>query len=654
VSYITPSDITIELIDNLPNLKWLDKDNIKSNSACPFCGEGDDRFVVWRENGKVNYWCNHCHINEFVNGKSEYDPALVQAMQSQRLADEKIKKQKVAERMKSLPGKAAYYHSKLGIEGREYWHGQGLTNETVARYELGHSSQGEAIRGYATCTIPIVVNGQIVNIKHRLKGKRSDKYRPQFAGLGNRVFNSDRLSRDDSFMPPNQVMLVEGELKAILLDQAGYRVIALPGAKPGHDCLTELVELLAAAGITEILIALDEGQELNSRENIAPLFPTKRVIVCDLPNKPDDLIVIDGWTPEKLYEFVLKGEDVTLPMVKIRLDRQEEIQAQTEVLETPVFSTMSEADIVDAHWIGFPIIETKEDYLKIIIPRRKIFSKAKDWQEEIETYFPELDSEVEYQRKLTENKITKKSNCGRVIFSKVVNGKVITRHAPCGECKRCEKMDRENLLEAIRELGETCTILTRGDQKEKNKVTRQCRKHKVLYKVFPVVTDSGFEYEIIIANDMPTLGKILEMSLLTDDHLDKWVAGAKGKKSSGQLLPSKRKLRKLHTERLPYEADDNVPDKDCEVIETFNIIPKDNRAKPLSPSIVDNVNSLAELKEALKEQHNLDMKKITNQGNVIYGVSSTLGRYTKSDIPLIIKDFNSHMDRLREAKQQKE
>ena len=54
---------------------------------------------------------------------------------------------------------------------------------------------------YASFTIPYLENGRVVSIRHRLKGKESDKYRPEFAGLGNRVFNGDRLTRDDSFMP---------------------------------------------------------------------------------------------------------------------------------------------------------------------------------------------------------------------------------------------------------------------------------------------------------------------------------------------------------------------------------------------------------------------------------------------------------------------
>jgi len=309
MSYInSPLTLTAKTIEELSNYRR--KSNLEYSAACPFCGEGVDRFLYWPDVG--NYWCRICDAKGFVDGKSEYNPAQIQAAKTKRLSDDRIKKQRLATKIKSLPGKVKYYHSKVAGEGREYWYSQGLTAETVARYRLGYSGRGEAIRGYATCTIPIIVNGQVVSIKHRLIGKKSDKYRPQFSGLGNRVFNADRLSRDDSFMPADWVMIVEGEIKCMLLDGLGFRVVAIPGASPGHACLTELIELLA--GFDDIIIALDPGQEKNSREKIAPLFSTKRVIVCDLPGKPDDLLVKEGWTPEQLYEFVLAGEDVTLPI----------------------------------------------------------------------------------------------------------------------------------------------------------------------------------------------------------------------------------------------------------------------------------------------------------------------------------------------------
>ncbi len=101
-------------------------------------------------------------------------------------------------------------------------------------------------------------------------------------------------------------------------------------------------------------------------------------------------------------------------------------------------------------------------------------------------------------------------------------------------------------------------------------------------------------------------------------------------------------------------ADDDVPDKDCVIITTKNIIPKDNRAKMPEPSVVDNVNSLKQLQEALNEQHDQDLKLLRNQGIVVYGVSLTLARYSINDIPEIIQAFNANMARLREAKQQQE
>jgi len=559
--------------------------------------------------------------------------------------------QKARELIKSLPSKAAYYHSKVD-QGRDYWHSQGLTDETIDRFQLGYSGRSEAIRGYATYTIPYRDNGEIVSLRHRLKGKSKDKYRPQFAGLGNRVFNGDRLNRTDSSMPDNQVVIVEGEVKAIVLDQHGFRVLAIPGANPGQDCLNELVEKLA--GFDTVIIALDQGQEQNARKTIAPLFNGKRVIVADLTGKPDDLIVKDGWSPARLYEFMLEGDDVIPPKAKEKLDRKARIVAEAEALLLPVFSNASEADILNAHWLGFPRIETKDDY-QDIIDTRKYQTVAKEWQEYVEAYHPELDAQVEYDRKRTENDIERMANCGRVIFSKMVMGKIIERHAPCGLCDRCKEMDRRNLRDAIIERGADLTILTTDDDKEKAKIVRQCSRAKVLYKIYPITTDDQVEYEIIINKYMPEMGEVLEPLLLTDDRLNRWLTGAKDRNSSGKLLPTKDDLRKRWTEKLPHEADDSAADDDCVDIITRNIIPKDKKAKMYTPSIVDiKVVSLETLQAALDLQHTQDMKRLVNQGKVIFGVSLKKGRYTKSDLPSIIREFNDYQDELRELKRQNE
>ena len=162
----------------------------------PHCG-GEDRFHFWDD--RLNWWCRpgpgHCGQQGFPrptsrsrkadqeNNRSEW---RLQALErQQREQEERLSR---LERMHKCTDHLRY-HQALTDEAREYWWAEGITDESIARYLLGYCSSCPTDQEKRpSYTIPVINDGHLENIRHRLKDVTADKYRPHMAGLGVQAF----------------------------------------------------------------------------------------------------------------------------------------------------------------------------------------------------------------------------------------------------------------------------------------------------------------------------------------------------------------------------------------------------------------------------------------------------------------------------------
>lgn len=292
-------------------------------SACPNCGEGEDRFVYWPETG--NYWCRICEVTGFVlevqpeNLTAEWRQRLAEARR-QREADEALARQSARERIANMGPKVDFYHSQVG-NARPYWYGQGLDDETIDLYRLGYSALCPLAGWTPSYVIPAYEQDVLVSIRHRLAvtenpktGKKVGKYRPEFPDLPPVLFNTDALQPDwydraglflGSALPPGEVLLVEGEVKAMYLTaMQGLPAAGLPGI---NNWLPEWTGYFS--GLKLVYIVLDPGpaenwtraQEIGSDLKAAGL----NVRLCSLSEKPDDFFV-QRRRPLSLFKQVMK------------------------------------------------------------------------------------------------------------------------------------------------------------------------------------------------------------------------------------------------------------------------------------------------------------------------------------------------------------
>lgn len=287
-------------IERLPNYRKAGANEY--SSACPFCGMGEDRFRFWPERG--NYWCRQCDAKGFITESNSlvFDEAQHQAWieaEHRRQQAERQRQISVLDRIAQSTN-AEFYHRQM--TDRSYWYGQGLTDETINKYQLGYCPSCPTYQDSASHTIPIRFRGRLFNIRHRLATPGcGGKYRPEMAGLPPAIFNADVLDA-----PEWMTVVVEGEVKAMVLQQHGFSTVGIPGAnlfKP------KWAGLFAAC--SNIYIAFDPGADEQAAKAGAALADVvKNVYVCQVPVKPDDLLVKYGGTTRELFQFLMFGRKV--------------------------------------------------------------------------------------------------------------------------------------------------------------------------------------------------------------------------------------------------------------------------------------------------------------------------------------------------------
>lgn len=287
-------------IEQLPNYRRQTAN--EWSAACPFCGTGEDRFRYWPEDG--NFWCRVCESKGFV---TEADTLTID--KEQWLRWQEAEKQRKAEtRQKELSAldkinqskKVCFYHKLM--DDRSFWYKKGLDDNTIEWFELGYCPSCPTYPQSASYTIPVVYQGRLYNIRHRLVSPGDfGKYRPEMAGLPPTIFNADAL-----YSPDWMTVLVEGEIKTMVLEQNHFSTVGIPGANVFKP---KWVKLFSKCKL--VYVALDPGaneQAVNIAEMLRDAGIEARV--THLPVKPDDFFVIYGGTSHEFMNFLRLGEKV--------------------------------------------------------------------------------------------------------------------------------------------------------------------------------------------------------------------------------------------------------------------------------------------------------------------------------------------------------
>ncbi len=236
-----------------------------------------------------------------------------------RLQEEKRQAKLKAEtealnRVNSLAGKVDWYHSQVG-PAIPYWQSQGIGDYEIERYRLGYAPTCPILypeeERQASYVIPYYDSGKLVSIRHRLSRPNGHgKYRPEFAGLPPQLFNVDSLKGEDDFsvLGKGEVVVVEGEVKAIILGAKLGPTVGLPGATNWREEWSEYFK-----GYHTAYWIPDPGIKMEIRDRVIGFVANGlreaglKVIVCSCPAKPDDLFVKYGITTTRFMGYLERG-----------------------------------------------------------------------------------------------------------------------------------------------------------------------------------------------------------------------------------------------------------------------------------------------------------------------------------------------------------
>ena len=301
----------IDMASRLWGLSFKEKTDQEACSPCPFCG-GTDRFLVFHTG---YYMCRpgpgHCGktgwvLNDFL---AKNDQRITAVELQQLAADAKqAQQQKEIEDLKlrtaALEKMAASqdhlkYHAQVE-KARDYWHAEGLTDESITRWKLGYCPKcWMDYKKRPSYTVPVINRGNLRNIRHRIIGAEGhDKYRPHMKNLGNTLFYADALFKDDTSM----VILFEGEKKSMVCAQHSFDGPAVMGMQGFQEDWARFF-----MRFDKVYVCYDPDA-LEKAAKVASLFQGKGYVV-DLPMKADDIWGV-GCTNREFSEFLRKAKRV--------------------------------------------------------------------------------------------------------------------------------------------------------------------------------------------------------------------------------------------------------------------------------------------------------------------------------------------------------
>lgn len=262
------------------------------HSPCPECG-GRDR-CIWFADGKGNGFCRNCIKTFWLTDLKQMDPLERLEMEQRARANIEREKQLIAKRLHTWQEKQAYrqgWNDALSYAAREWWHSQGINDDSISRFELGatkypiRETESGARRELDAYTIPIhdPDTWDVVNMQYRLVNAPPGlgKYRQEH-GLPARSFYTHPHTGGD-------VLIVEGAKKAIVLDQLlehEIQIVGLPGITPSERLIDEL------SGYKRKWFLPDPDVKSAPLERFSERLSNLRIV--RLPVKPDDAVVSCG------------------------------------------------------------------------------------------------------------------------------------------------------------------------------------------------------------------------------------------------------------------------------------------------------------------------------------------------------------------------
>jgi hypothetical protein len=253
-------------------------------STCPVCGKGDDRLVVFREG---NFWCRKCNHRGFWDqsiqaGRDNYKPDLLRVNQVKR------------NQMAGCRDWLDYHDNVLEDDSlKQVWLDRGMVEAEISKWGLGYAPICPTYQDSPSLTVPVWLNSTLVDIRHRLLNGSEGKYRSHKPGLLASTFNLDSTGSTE------QVVLVEGEIKTIILSRVYKSVVGIPGLQHSVADLAKTLDPLQT-----VVILFDPGSEQESTRVAEELRQSGiRSRIAYTFDKPDDL----------LLEF---GEDVIKAVVE--------------------------------------------------------------------------------------------------------------------------------------------------------------------------------------------------------------------------------------------------------------------------------------------------------------------------------------------------
>lgn len=204
-------------------------------------------------------------------------------------------------------GLAEQRHADLTPQRRAYYHGRGLTDETIDYFKLGWDG--------THYTIPVIVGSELLNIRRRRddanKKDKGEKYL-NTAGYGTAVlFNQDCLRGAES------VIVTEGEFDAMLLAQHGWKAVCSTGGAGTFKA--EWVPLFADCRTVYICYDNDLAGRSGTAKVAALLGDRARLVT--LPEEVDaagdltDFFVKLGRTDADLEELLQQARPYEPPQV---------------------------------------------------------------------------------------------------------------------------------------------------------------------------------------------------------------------------------------------------------------------------------------------------------------------------------------------------
>lgn len=271
---------------------------------CPHCSMAtDDGFLVFEDGG---YWCRKCDAKGWIDDNKRTSPAeqrLRRIEWKQRRAD--IERRELGNRITALEtmaqqaGLVDLYHANLTTNERavDHWHDHyGVSYQTINSLKLGYCARCPTAQFSDSLTIPVWYQNKLLNIRHRLLNPdNTGRYRPHMANLGATLYNADDLHADS-----NKLMILEGEIKSVVVSQeTGLANVAVIG-KSGFPAKWACDKRFERFKTIYVCYDPDATEQAVAT---AKLFGD-RARVMTLPTKADDYFTRAGGTAKQFTRYI--------------------------------------------------------------------------------------------------------------------------------------------------------------------------------------------------------------------------------------------------------------------------------------------------------------------------------------------------------------